>query len=193
MDKKQFQWIRGDLMGTVEYFGSYQTENGIRYVHFESGRKIAEDKLIDYLAMLENNVQIVDSQMLQNSFYEEASRKMSPNDILFGKNNTKNQEDILGISNKKYANSITVIELLEKQLEKNPHTIEVQIKIPTLKKEFYQMLYEMYPNIKDDLLKLISDKYINKSILKEQIEQNLSVFYGDVILSSVIEMKAEEM
>jgi len=195
MDKKQYQWIKGNLLGEVETIKGHVVEDGVKYIQFDSGRQIAENKLREYLIQIEESYQIVDSNMLKNAFENDANTKYDVDsrfeEIVFGQSTKKQQ--VVNSAPKNYSNSITVIELVEKQLDKNPHVMEVQINIPTLKKEHYQMLYDMYPNIKEDLLKIIISKYIDKEYLTEQINKCLSIFYGDLVLSSVIEMKAEEM
>lgn len=202
MDNKQFQWIKGNLIGEVEVITGDKIEDNVKFIVFESGRRVAANRLYEYLAPVENAYQIIDSNTLKaafdrdsNSYYDVDSKY---EEIVFGTTTTKKKKPQKKIEeteeqDSSYSNSITVMDLVEKQLEKNPHIMEVEIKIPTLKKEHYQMLYDMYPDIKEDLLKLIISKYIDKAYLSEQIGKCLSVFYGDLILSSVIELNAEQI
>lgn len=194
----KFQWIYGEFIGAIETLLNYKTESGVNYAIFQSGRRLPVEDMSTHLAKIDEHAdeEIIDSNKLKNEFFKESytsANKLSHEEMVFGKK-IINQDNKPQIEFKKNSNSITIQELLSKQLDKNPVIIDFNIKLPTIKYEYYNMLSEMHNSIKKELIDIIMEKHINYESIRTQVEENLSNYYGDnVIKSDFITLNAEEI
>lgn len=189
-----YQWISGSDYGATDVLINNELIDGERYAIFESGAKVKVSELNSKLRKIsvEDEV-LLDSSNLEQEFYSKKSHRISDadiNNIMYGGSGKtiKNQPTQNNVSR----GSGTVFSMIEKQIKTNPHKLDILLRLPTLRKEFYEVLSKMHENVKQDILDIIVDSYISREELKKQIEQNLDLFYNDTIDSNSIEVEVEK-
>lgn len=190
-----YQWVSGPNYGATDMLINTEFIDGEKYAIFDSGAKVKISELNSKLKRVQGEDEILlDSSNLENEFYSTKNNIFSDdviNNIMYGgSKKTVNQSQVQQSVNLK--GDGTVFAMIKKQIESNPHKLDIVLKLPTLKKEFYDVLSKMHTDVKNDILEIIVDTYISKEELKKQIEENLDLFYNDVIYSNSIEVDVEK-
>lgn len=167
-----YQWIKGDNIGIIEKFK--ESSNG--FIIFESGRRINENLLYEFLIEVNDEIDTLDINNIPKvktafDIETEAGLKFEKNI-----NNKKNQS---GVKNIKSENPIRI--LLEKQSKNNSVKVEIEFDINIPKKEVIKLLQESFnDNVEEELISFIKDKLNKDEIINKvytQIEKTIKSYY----------------
>ncbi len=164
MEKRKFQWVKGDRLGKTEFYKNTIQENGIDYLAFESGKRVTTDLIGDYIVELgENGEQFISSDIFQPQTI--LNSDVAPKQTTKKKTNTK-------------ADNYSLSDLIKDQLDKNNEFIKINIDIPVLKKDLYKMLMDTNSDLLNDLTKIVILKYINRDSIEESVKKKMNLYYS---------------
>lgn len=157
-----YQWVKGDYIGRIEEFESFQDENNLNFIVFKSGKRINESLLLEYLIEIpEYQVKIAEESILESPIVDIVSKKMDMND-------TKEEKT-------------PIQQLLINQKKKETEKLNIFLDIKVPKKELVEILKSSYGNeIENDIYEYINnqlDQNTIKQIIKNNIEKFIKMYY----------------
>lgn len=153
-NKLEFHWIKGEYVGSIEYFKNVENELDNEYIVFISGNRINKDLLDEYIMTFPKNNKVT---------------KNKSNDVLPIKPNKEKEYS-------QEENISPVFGLLDKQ-KKNIVSINIEHEINIPKKELYDILVASFDGAENDIINYIM-KNIDIDKIKESIAKALKNIYN---------------
>jgi hypothetical protein len=163
-EKINYQWIKGEKMGTVESFLKEEAEGGMSWTYFESGRRINSSMISEFLIALPPGE--IPMEM-------EISKETSPSSLPIQNEKKEKKREISPIRS-----------LLERQKNPKIEKIQVQVELEIPSKDLFSVLEEtfgreeMIEEIKNLSLEKISMEFLSEKA-KEQIQQFINKYYDN--------------
>jgi uncharacterized protein YuzE len=176
MEKRRFQWLKGDMQGKIETYKTTIRENDVDYLLFQSGKRVSTDLIGDYITEISE-----DGEPFISSEIFNAGTVINTPPI-----NKKVQQNNIKKSNL----AISVEDIILKQLEKSDNKININIQIPLISNDFFKILSDAHNDILTDLIKIITAKYINKDNIEDTLKKEISKYYYN---SDIIDLKTEKV
>ena len=164
-ENRYYQWVKGDYIGRVETVKENLDENGLNFLIFESGKRINQDLLLEYM---------IEIPEYQARIAEESA------DIKTG--NSSNSISQPPISQPQpqpqpttsHISPVMLLLLNQKSESKNSIEVSLEIKIP--KKEMIDVLKNSFGDeIEEDLYQYIHNQ-LDYSTIKEAVQEKIKKF-----------------
>lgn len=165
-ENKYYQWIKGDFIGRVETVNNYLDENGLNFVVFESGKRINESLLLEYLI----EVPEYQAKIAEQAAIAEPLSSSVPSGAFHASPDTSP-----GVS----PYNTPVMNLLMAQKIENSEELKISLEIKVPKKEIVSVLKASFGNeIEEDLYQYVSQQ-LDDSSIKNEIKNKIKKFIID--------------
>lgn len=157
-ENRYYQWVKGDYIGRVETVKENLDENGLNFLIFESGKRINQDLLLEYM---------IEIPEYQARIAEESA------DIKTG-----NSSNFIAQPQPQPTTShiSPVMLLLLNQKSESKDSIEVSLEIKIPKKEMIDVLKNSFGDeIEEDLYQYIHNQ-LDYSTIKEAVQEKIKKF-----------------
>lgn len=157
-ENRYYQWVKGDFTGRVETVKDHIDENGLNFVVFESGKRINESLLLEYL---------IEVPEYQAKVAEESALPDLP---------TFQQASAPVAKLKPLPTASPILQLLETQKTQEEEFLQISLNIKVPKKDFIKILRASFGEEVDrDLHEYIASQ-LDASSIAESIEEETKKF-----------------
>lgn len=164
-ENRYYQWIKGDFTGRVETVKDHIDENGLNFVVFESGKRINESLLLEYL---------MEVPEYQAKVAEEAA--LESNEIDFPPPTPHLQHAAQQYSTKKEPSISPILQLLQTQKAEDEESLEISLNVKVPKKDFVKVLRASFgEEVDKDLYEYITSQ-LDASFIAEALETETKKF-----------------
>jgi hypothetical protein len=161
-ENRYYQWVKGDYIGRVETVKDHLDENGLNFVVFESGKRINESLLLEYL---------IEVPEYQAKIAESATEPLQENF-----QNTQSLQISQPLQSTSKINDSAVMRLLVAQKNREDEQLEISLPIKIPKREMVQILQSSFgEEIVEDLYQYIIDQ-LDDSLIKEVVQNKIKKF-----------------
>jgi hypothetical protein len=159
-ENRYYQWVKGDFIGRVETVKENLDENGLNFLIFESGKRINQDLLLEYM---------IEVPEYQARIAEESA------DIKTGNSSNSISQPISQPQpTTSHISPVMLLLLNQKSESKNLIEVSLEIKIP--KKEMIGVLKNSFGDeIEEDLYQYIHNQ-LDYSTIKEAVQEKIKKF-----------------
>lgn len=174
LNSLEFQWIKGENAGGIEYFSRFVTEGDLEFLVFDSGNRLNKDLVSEYMETFPKapvNLSGLPSDIKKAQVQTNPANRSEVNTI----NYNKTQRG-LGVQLDK---SSPIYGLLNKQ-KPNMVDVDISIKINLPPKELYSVLTNSFDGAESEIV-----EYVIASLNIEDIKKSLS----ESILNTYYEVK----
>ena len=160
-ENRYYQWIKGDFTGRVETVKDHIDENGLNFVVFESGKRINESLLLEYMMEVpEYQAKIAEESALPDPLAFQRPSAFTPPVA----------------KPKPVPIASPVLQLLEAQKTQEEEFLQISLNIKVPKKDFIKILRASFGEEVDrDLHEYIASQ-LDASSIAESIEEETKKF-----------------
>ena len=160
-ENRYYQWVKGDYIGRVETVKENLDENGLNFLIFESGKRINQDLLLEYM---------IEIPEYQARIAEESA------DIKTGNSSNSISQPPISQPQPTTSHISPVMLLLLNQKSESKNSIEVSLEIKIPKKEMIDVLKNSFGDeIEEDLYQYIHNQ-LDYSTIKEAVQEKIKKF-----------------
>jgi len=161
-ENKYYQWVKGDYIGRVETVKENLDENGLNFVIFESGKRINQDLLLEYLMEVPEH----QAKIAEESAIAQTEDVISP----------VNSSPIINSPLQPKVSNSPVMQLLLNQKKEEEGSIEVELNVKIPKREMIDVLRVSFGDeIEDDLYQYIHNQ-LDYSVIQEAVQEKIKKF-----------------
>lgn len=173
---RKFQWLKGPNQGSIDDYLDTITEDGIDFLIFKSGRRVAAELVGDYIMEMSEAGSIITNDIFKSSKIV-SSYEDNPLTRTAFNQATPRKERVLSQANSQKSDSFSLTDLIKSKLAKGNTFINVTLEVPVLDKNLFGLLNDSYPELLNDLSAIIIEKSLNLDVIKTEISSTLKQYY----------------
>lgn len=167
-ENRYYQWIKGDFTGRVETVKDHIDENGLNFIVFESGKRINESLLLEYLI----EVPEYQAKVAEEAASLETELDFPPPSPQLSQAAQQYNQQV----KKQELPSSPVLQLLRAQKAEDEEALEISLKVKVPKKDFVKIIRASFGEEVDrDLYEYITSQ-LDASFIAEALETETKKF-----------------
>ncbi len=162
-ENRYYQWVKGDFTGRVETVKDYVDENGLNFVVFQSGKRINESLLLEYLIEVpEYQAKVAEESAAVETDFTHTHQPAPPPQRIQEKPAPPTMSPVL--------------QLLQAQKTQDEEELEISVKVKVPKRDFIKILRASFGEEVDrDLYEYIGSQ-LDFQELADTIEEETKKF-----------------